>query len=311
MKQWISYALVLLLPAISAKSQVNQGITVQASKDTVSVRASLAEVKSNPGHDTIRVGGIMIINNHDGGRDNTRIIRDKEYRNARYRRNVRTQWFILDLGLDNYADKTIYYPNNYPAYAASPVYNIAPRTAAQGAVTASEFTLIPQKSVNVNIWIFMQRINLIKHVLNFQYGFGAEMYNFRYQNNITYVAGYQPTIIRDSVNFRKNKLFAEYLTIPLMLNISTDPEHPHKSVDLGFGVSGGLLFKSRTKQISELRGKVKHNEVFNLNTYRLALVGEIGIGSLKFYGSYSLSPLHQNDLEQYPFSIGIRLLDGF
>ena len=29
------------------------------------------------------------------------------------------------------------------------------------------------KSVNVNIWFFMQRLNLIKHVVNLKYGLGS------------------------------------------------------------------------------------------------------------------------------------------
>lgn len=308
MKQLMSPILFFLVLAASAAAQVTQDTTVKAAPDTANVHPEQNMERHSWHKDTIHLGSILIVTNSDNNNYNvTRVYKDTSNRRWHRLRNVRTKFLILDLGLNNYVDKTQYFPNNYASYAASPVYKIAPRTSAQGSVTSSEFTLIPEKSVNVNIWLFMQRINLIHHILNFQYGFGAEMNNYRYQNNITYVPGYQTTIIRDSVNFKKNKLFTEYLTIPAMLNIDTNPYHPSKSVQLSFGLSGGILFKDRTKQESDARGKVKDNDAFDLQKYRVAFVGELGLSFIHLYYSYSLTTIHQDGLQQYPYSVGFRL----
>jgi hypothetical protein len=305
------YCLLVALTGISFSanaqdSSVNNGKT----EDTFIIKKNPNRYDRVWAMDTIHFAGLMFVTGRKDNRNFSQIMIDSVHRARRYHRNVHTKFLILDLGVDNYIDRTPYYPDNYAAYAASPLYKLAPRTIAQGPVTASEFSLIPQKSVNVNIWIFMQRINLIRHVVNLQYGLGVEMNNFRFQNNISYIPGYQTTIIRDTVNFSKNKLFTEYLTMPLMLNFDANPFHHSRAFQLSFGVSGGYLFKARTKQVSDIRGKVKDNQAFNLEKFRGSLVAEIGYGNLKFYGSYSLTPLHQDGLVQYPFSIGIRLNDN-
>ncbi|HUX84701.1 MAG TPA: outer membrane beta-barrel protein [Chitinophagaceae bacterium] len=304
--------LFILLAGINLPSGAQDTGSNQESPhiDTLVIKRDREDANRIWSMDTVRIFGLMFISGRKNHRNFAQVLVDSVHRANRYHRNVRTNFLVLDLGVNNYIDRTPYYPDNYAAYASSPVYNLAPRTPAQGPVTASEFRLVPQKSVNVNIWIFLQKVNLIHHVVNLQYGLGAEMNNFRYENNISYVPGYQTTIIRDSVGFRKNKLFTEYLTVPLMLNFETNPFHHKRSFQISFGVSGGYLFKSRTKQISQERGKVKDNDAFNLDTWRGSLIGEIGFGNIKFYGSYSLTPLHQNGLVQYPFSVGIRLLDG-
>ena len=49
------------------------------------------------------------------------------------------------------------------------------------------FNLKNNKSVDVNIWFFMQRLNMVKHVINLKYGLGIELNNYRYEDNIKYM----------------------------------------------------------------------------------------------------------------------------
>jgi hypothetical protein len=136
------------------------------------------------------------------------------------------------------------------------------------------------------------------------------MNNYRYARNITYQPGYPTTIIRDTVEFSKNKLFAEYVTVPLMLNFNSNPARRGRAFQASFGVSGGYLLKSRTKQVSEERGKVRKTDDFNLNKWRFGLASELGYGPVKLYANFALTALHDYGLQQYPFSIGLRL-NGF
>ena len=55
------------------------------------------------------------------------------------------------------------------------------------------FKLRNGKSINVNIWFFMQKLNVVKHVVNLKYGLGLELNNYHYRKNVIYQT--QPTKI--------------------------------------------------------------------------------------------------------------------
>ena len=150
--------------------------------------------------------------------------------------NLSTNWLIFDLGFTNYNDKS--------NYAGATMQNFAPGSQPYW------FTLNTKKSVDVNIWLFMQRLNLYKHVINLKYGLGIELNNYRYQTNIKYLTN--PTeVIMDTITYTKNKLAADYATIPLMINFNFTP-----NLREGFGISRGyqcrisLFIPSETHQQS-------------------------------------------------------------
>ena len=127
-----------------------------------------------------------------------------------HRSNISTNWLIFDLGFANWRDKTIYGSPEANAYLhAEPGHEF----------TSGDLDLRNTKSSNVNIWLFMQKLNIAKHVVNLKYGIGLEMYNYRYSTNITYRKGSDPYIFRDTISFSKNKLMTGYVTVPFMLNI--------------------------------------------------------------------------------------------
>jgi hypothetical protein len=125
--------------------------------------------------------------------------------------------------------------------------------------------------------------------------------------NIRYINEPSDLILRDPevTNFKKNKLAADYITIPAMINFNFNPK---KKNDYGFsaGISAGFLYSSRQKMVSEERGKEKVKSDFNINPWKIAAIGELNLGLLKFYGSYALTTLHRNGLDQTPFNIGLR-----
>jgi hypothetical protein len=153
----------------------------------------------------------------------------------------------------------------------------------------------------------MQKVSIVKQAVFLKYGMGMEMYNFRYDSRVSYRKDSYPYVYNDSISFSKNKLFAGYLSVPLMLHINTTPGNK-KGFSFSAGVSAGYLVGSRVKQKSAERGKQKYKGDFDLSPFRTALIGELGIGPVKLYGSYSLNTLHDSytRLEQYPFAVGIR-----
>ncbi len=256
-------------------------------------------------NDTIRIGNIIIINksNPDEKQNSTNISITKQER--KQPKNVSTNWLIVDLGFSNYADRTNY--SNTGDY----LYN----RAGVAPLGANDFNLNVTKSINVNIWFFMQRLNLVQHNVNLKYGLGLELNNYRYNSAISYrkenpfVTGQTPTptVFRDSVSFSKNKLAADYITVPLMINFCTNPVNQNKGFSLSVGVSGGFLYNGRNKQISGPRGKQKVENGLGLEQFKFSYIGEIGLGPVRLYGSYSPTSFYKKGLDMRPYTLGIRL----
>ena len=257
------------------------------------------------GVDTVHVGNFIIIQrNKDRNKDTGYTYSDRHNnvninlfkRNHRtYHSNVSTNWFIFDLGFANWKDQTAY---------GTPEANAFLHANGGAPFTKTDLKLITAKSTNVNIWFFMQKLNITQHVLNLKYGLGLEMFNFRYDNNISYHK--DPMYIwRDTINFSKNKLYVGYLTVPLMLNVNTTPQR-RRGFSFSAGISAGYKVCGHTKQKSSARGKDKQSGDFDLNPWRIAYIAELGIVPVRLYGSYSANVLQQDAVKQYPYAVGIR-----
>ncbi len=270
--------------------------------------------------DTVRIGKIVIIKNESNTEGvNKKIIISKRYprkiiiskRNLSSTKafsKVSTNWFVFDFGFSNYFDKTDYRNTGdflYNRQGAAPLGK-------------SDFNLNTGKSLNVNIWFFMQRINLIKKYVNLKYGLGIEYDNYRYKtsSNLSYLEkntflnslqAPSPIVIRDSIGFSKNKLALNYITVPLMLNFITNPANAKKGLSLSMGLSAGYLYGVRNKQKSEERGKEKNRGDYDLERFKLSYIAEIGLGPVRLYGSYSPNSIFSKGLVMKPYTIGIRL----
>jgi hypothetical protein len=162
----------------------------------------------------------------------------------------------------------------------------------------------------------MQRLNLIKHNVNLKYGVGLEMNNYRYKSSISYkesgvkpysaVQTNAPFIFRDSISFSKNKLAADYLTVPIMLNFTTNPGSKKKGIGFSAGVSAGYLYSQRNKQKSSERGKDRNKGDYDLERFKLSYVAELRLGPAHFYGSYSPQSFYEHSLDMKPYNVGIR-----
>lgn len=271
--------------------------------------------KKGEKNDTIHVGGFEIIKkgwigkrNRERHNEDTTIVmgRDEEIRKAKRSGATSTNWWIFDLGFSNYNDQTNYantgsYLVNKPG---SPLLD------------KNDFKLRAGKSINVNVWIVMQKLNLIKGYVNLKYGIGLELNNYRYRSDISYKEGgpfpytggttNAPFIFRDSVSFSKNKLAADYVTVPLMLNFRTNPDNNRKGLSISGGVSAGYLYSQRNKQKSNERGKDRNKGDYDLEKFKLSYVAELGLGPVRLYGSYSPKSMYQGGLDMRPYTIGVR-----
>lgn len=243
--------------------------------------------------DTIRIGNLIIVKTGDG-KYQTPDSSVSISRRRRDHRNISTNWAILDLGFSNYNDQT-----NYADAVLSGV--VAP------GVGKEQFKLRTGKSINVNIWIVTQRVNLISHVVNLKYGIGLELNNYRFETPLRYDKTLDIFSVDLLRHYKKDKLAADYLTVPLMLNFNFTPNNENnKSFGLSAGVSAGYLYSSRQKTITSEDGKQKIHDDFYLRPFKISYVAELQLGPVKLYGSMATRSMFEKGLDQTPYNLGLR-----
>jgi hypothetical protein len=250
-----------------------------------------------PAPDTITVGGMVIIRDKNSkpepDNNKTTIRIPGRHRDTDKPSNLSTNWLILDLGFSNYNDKTDY--SSAEAQAFAPLG------------TKDRFKLRTGKSRSVNIWFFMQRFNLVKHTLNLKYGLGLELNNYHYDNTqirfekkpVTHI------VFLPDGDVHKNKLAADYLTVPLMLNFNFTPRR-EKGFGFSAGISAGYLYSSRQK-IKDDGDVDKTKGDLGLDSWKLSYVGELLLGPVKLYGSYAFKTMWDKGLDQVPYNVGFRI----
>ena len=299
MKKFTLLMAIILISHVS-KAQEDTLLNLTNARDTIMPAGK---------NDTIRVGNILIIKRNKSGKSGQDNGMTMERNTSQRKKNskVSTNWGVLDVGFANYDDQT--------NYAATGSYLV--NRPGSPALAAGDFKLRTGKSVNINIWFFMQRMSLVKNYVNLKYGLGLELNNYRYKSAISYrengvipySGGIQTSnafIFRDSISFSKNKLAADYLTVPFMINFNSNPHSTNKGLRASAGVSAGYLYSQRNKQKSDDRGKEKNKGEYDMERFKFSYIAELGLGPVLLYGSYSPESMYQNGLNMRPYTVGFR-----
>ena len=245
--------------------------------------------------DTIRVGSMIIIKRGDGNThgDNEVIIhsRHKDYK----RSNLTTNWCVLDIGFSRFDDQTDY----TSSAIQDPSTGFAPGS-------NKDWFKLKNKSMNWNIWFFLQELNVYKHVVGLKYGMGVELNNYHYQRNVIYKTIPTQVIWDTATAYSKNKLAADYLTVPLMLTFNLTPDR-RKGFGFSIGASAGYKYSSRQKIKSVRDGKEKVWDDYDLRPWKISYVGELQLGPIKLYGSLATQSMFEKGLDQTPYTVGIRI----
>ncbi|TXH58155.1 MAG: hypothetical protein E6Q89_03630 [Bacteroidia bacterium] len=231
----------------------------------------------------------------------------------------KTAWFqTYDLGFNNFSDHSNYAASNAAGFTSN--------------FNENSMDLKSGKSINVGIWIFEQLVPIYKHNINLYYGVVLDLNNYRFKNNVRFNkngTAATPTIYIDETannHYKKTKLAADYIKIPLMLNFNFSKKSPtqiksvykteQKSVSYSFGsnkgyglsIGGsiGYLYTARNKFVNDLDGKKKVKDDFGLRPWKISYEAEVNLGSISFYGSYSPNSLFKNHLDMNPYTFGIR-----
>jgi len=294
------------IPVLATKKDT---IVVSAKNDTIQIGSMLIvkkeEAEKPAFKSVIKIGDLTYGDPKDGEKGwfkgdlkKTRIEISKSPKKLK---NIETNWWIFDLGFANFIDKSpdlVWLAANPSSISFYPGAVISP----------GSYTLINKKSTNVNIWVVTQKLNIYQHKINLKYGLGLETFNFRFDKSISFREDIVTNVKYDVVAFTKNKLFVKYFTVPLQLNFSPNPTNK-KAFYASIGMSAGYLWNAKNKQISGERGKEKYRGNFNLNDWRFATIGELGVGAVRLYGSFANTNLFNENqvfVDMQPFAVGLR-----
>lgn len=265
----------------------NEFIKITEQEDTVQVKVGKKGVKVVEGEEGTTVD---IIDLDEEDNDNVTIKRRKKFRG---------HWQGFELGMNNFLDSD---------FAFGP------------AVGDEYMDLHTGKSWNVNLNILEFNLGLIGNSVGLVTGLGFEFNDYRFDNPITIVkdaANNNVIIPFDySVEFlppiypEKSKLSTTYLTVPLLLEFQVPNANKKNRFYVSGGIIGGLKVGSKTKVVYRTNGAKQKDKVrddFNLSPFRYGVTARVGVGPLKLFGNYYLTPLFEKNKgpELYPFTIGL------
>jgi hypothetical protein len=206
---------------------------------------------------------------------------------------------LFDLGINLQMDNTNYADPSVKAFLNVPANR----------QNKNIFDQNNAKSINVDIYPWMVKFKALKthgQKIFISTGLGLQIYNFRYENPVTYTRNPASLTLDTLPSFKKDKLAIEYLSVPLMFTFKTRLGDDTWLV-YGVGLTEGLRIGSWTKQVSGQRGKVKVHDSFGLADYNTCLSAEIGIeGVFRVYATYQVASIFANGIDQHPLSIGLR-----
>lgn len=250
------------------------------SKQVVKVTEDGAETE-------VYIGGLRLLVDETG--DNTKVRLEpglKRKQDPPFR-----TYFNLDLGVNNYLED-----GNFPT-------------------SDKPYAVKGWGSWNVGInWMAAQRIS---KGFYWDFGLGFQFYNFKYENrDYQAVRGDEMVafIQRDDVDGFKSKISASYITAMTMLELDFGKmnDNGRRGLRVAAGPYVGYRLGGQSKYVyRELGGSGRHKDKQDtglyLNNLRYGIRGEIGVGRVKFFTTYDLNTLFQEDKgpELNPITFGI------
>ncbi|WP_299578619.1 outer membrane beta-barrel protein [uncultured Sunxiuqinia sp.] len=173
-------------------------------------------------------------------------------------------------------------------------------------------SLNQSKSMEVNINFLEYNIVLSDQRVGLVTGMGWTMNNYRFDNAITLqkVDGQIVPLELEHDGLKKSKLTVSYLTIPLLLEFQIPVNDHSNEVYISGGLIGGFNLGSHTKVKTD-RSKSKDHGNFNINPFKYAVTGRVGLKDIGVYATYNLSSIFKDGggPEFFPFSVGISIVN--
>ena len=167
------------------------------------------------------------------------------------------------------------------------------------------------RELNMSINIFDKKIPLYKEYIGLTTGLGWNEIDLSItkNQNINLSADSLWTTKDPNKDFSHNVLSVGYLTVPLMLEINTNP-NPKKTFYFLAGVTGGVKIYSIIDQSSKTSNTSTESMIsgkFGLNAFKLDASARIGYKHIGLFANYALTPLFDTRLTKaaYPLTFGV------
>ncbi|HHH52080.1 MAG TPA: hypothetical protein ENK91_00330 [Bacteroidetes bacterium] len=158
----------------------------------------------------------------------------------------------------------------------------------------------PWKSTTWNLNIFEISGSLVKRHLLITTGLGFEFQNYRFKKNIDLEYNDRGDLIpvkNQIIDYDKDKLFASYVQVPLLLEINTSSK-PKKGFYLSTGLIGGYKMASKWTKKYKHNGQkveVETKDDFNLNPFQLQGTVRLGFNRVTVFTDVALLPVFKEN----------------
>ncbi|MEM9050445.1 MAG: outer membrane beta-barrel protein [Bacteroidota bacterium] len=154
---------------------------------------------------------------------------------------------------------------------------------------------------------------IIKDYFGITTGLTVQIYNWKFADNNELDFSGDSLLLRptNEKNVKKNKLRAEYIGIPLLLEFNTSLD-PDKAFHISAGVVGKVRLGNMYKQKYSIEGNDNKESLkgeLGMNRWAADAMLRIGYKRLTIFGQVGLLPLFDNDNTQdvYPVAVGFMI----
>lgn len=169
------------------------------------------------------------------------------------------------------------------------------------------------KSIQVGLNVLQKNFHIARNYVNICTGLGVNFNHYALEKDVSLKsnAPYLTYTIDSTIHYKKNKLNATYLKMPLMLEINTSRNSNH-NFHIAFGAELQYRIFAVTKQSYELNDKrveVKEKDDYHLEPFIYNAIARIGYNNVSIYATYGFTRLFKKDQapQVYPFAAGITI----
>jgi hypothetical protein len=167
------------------------------------------------------------------------------------------------------------------------------------------------KSSVWNLNVMEHKFKIYQNYIGITTGFGFNLNAYHFTDNYILNSNADTTFaVMDTVlEYSKNRLQANYFTIPLLLEFCTS-NNDENTFYLAAGVVGGVRLSAKTVTVTKIDGqkeRVIRKDDFGLNPFKLDAALRMGYGTWGVFANYSLIPLFEKEktIDVYPFTFGV------
>lgn len=170
----------------------------------------------------------------------------------------------------------------------------------------------PGRSFSWNFNFAEYKIKIYHNYFGITTGMGINWTQIGLKNNVLQSTADSLWVYKDSIHdFKRNKLRAVYIQVPLFLEFCTKKKSD-KCFYFSVGVIGGVKFASSTLQLYEsdkVKNRTKTRGSFGLNPFKLDAAFRMGYRRFGLFVNYAMMPLFDKSktVGVYPLNIGLTL----